>query len=133
VVLLGSACGGGEGDASATPTPCPSATGAVDLSLLPRDVELDRFAEIQEIVREDEYVNVAALAETTVVELDPSLQRSLLDAGYEIIGHDNEGFEAEIFFARDERTLGTFRLRAGPCEGHVTVRLIYTSPRIATS
>jgi len=83
-------------------------------------------------VVQDEYVNVSALAETTVVELDPALQRSLLDEGYQIIGHDNEGFEAEIFFARDERTLGTFTLREGPCEGHVTVRLNYTSKEIAS-
>jgi len=128
---VGAACGSGGEDAASAPTPCPSPTGAVDLSLLPRDVPLDRFADIHEIVMKDDYVNVAALAEDTVVELDPALQRSLLDEGYEIIGHDNEGFEAEIFFARDERTLGTFRLREGPCDGHVTIKLIYTSKRIA--
>lgn len=85
---------------------------------------------VHRIVVKDDYLNVEALAEDTVVELDPALQRSLLASGYEIIGHDNEGFEAEIFFARDERTLGTFRLREGPCKDHVTVRLVYTSEKM---
>ncbi len=104
---------------------------ASDLSLLPRDVDLDRFATVTETSVADEYLNATAVAETTVVELDPQLQRALIDVGYQIIGHDNEGFEAEIFFARSEETLGTFRLREGPCEGQVTVRFLYTSPRYA--
>ena len=96
---------------------------------MPRDVELDRFATVTEISVADDYLNATAVTRTTVVELDPELQRALIDEGYEIIGHDNEGFEAEIFFARSEKTLGTFRLREGPCEGDVTVRLLYTSKR----
>lgn len=92
-------------------------------------MKLDRFATVTETSVADDYLNATAVAETTVVELDPELQRALIDEGYEIIGHDNEGFEAEIFFARSEKTLGTFRLREGPCEGQVTVRFLYTSKR----
>jgi hypothetical protein len=100
-----------------------------DLGLLPRDVELDRYATITEVSVADDYLNATAVTDATVVELDPELQRALVNAGYEIIGHDNEGFEAEIFFARSQETLGTFRLREGPCEGQVTVRFLYTSAR----
>ena len=66
---------------------------------------------------------VEVVSEQEIVAIDPPLQRSLLEAGYEILSHDNEGFEAEIFFARGSQTVGTIIMREGPCEGQATLRL----------
>ena len=66
---------------------------------------------------------VEVITEQKIVEVDPPLQRAILDAGYEILSHDNEGFEAEIFFARGSKSVGTIIMREGPCEGQATLRL----------
>jgi hypothetical protein len=68
---------------------------------------------------------VKLITEETVVELYPQLARGLLEGGHEILTGDNEGFEAEIFFAlRDGRT-GRYVLREGPCEDEVTLHILY--------
>jgi hypothetical protein len=63
-----------------------------------------------------------------VVEVDPPLQRALLAAGYEILSHDDEGFEAEIFFSRGKSTVGTFSLNE-LCSGQARIRLVFGSDR----
>lgn len=63
------------------------------------------------------------MSELTVVELYPPLARAILDAGYEIVSADNEGFEAEIYFG-DDRTTGAYRLRKAPCRQQVIVKLL---------
>lgn len=79
---------------------------------------------------DDDYFDAKVISEELIVEIDPELQRSLITAGYEIVGHDNEGFEAEIFFRRGEDTVGTIFMKEGPCDGQVTIDLLYTSPRL---
>ena len=74
--------------------------------------------------RRGDALGITAVSEKTVVELYPPLARAVLAAGYSIVASDNEGFEAEIFFG-DDRVTGAYRLREGPCEGEVTVRLLF--------
>ena len=90
---------------------------------------LTEFGEVVEANVEGGYLTAVAISRTQIVELDPPMQRELLAAGYEILAHDNEGFEAEIFFARGSDTVGTFTLREGPCDGQVTIRLVYGAKR----
>ncbi len=85
---------------------------------------MHRHATIIEITRRRGALGVTAVSELSVVELYPPLARAILDAGYSIVSSDNEGFEAEIFFG-DARTTGAYRLREGPCEDQVTVRLLF--------
>ena len=73
------------------------------------------------------------VSDELIVELDPQIQRHLVAGGFEIIGHDNEGFEAEIFFRRGAKTLGTILMREGPCEDQVTITLLYTAPELKAS
>ena len=65
------------------------------------------------------------VTQESVVELYPQLARGLVEGRHEILAGDNEGFEAEIFFAlRDGRT-GRYVLREGPCEDQVTLHILY--------
>ena len=124
-VSLTACTGGTETEAR----PCPSPTPLEDLSRLPNDVPLADFGEVVEANVEGGYLTAVAISRTQIIELDPPMQRELLAAGYEILSHDNEGFEAEIFFARGSDTVGTFTLREGPCAGQVTIRLVYGAKR----
>ena len=67
------------------------------------------------------------VSDLSIVELYPPLGREVLDEGYEIISSENEGTDAEIFFARQDG-LGVFRLRRGRCEERVTVVKITYQP-----
>jgi hypothetical protein len=49
--------------------------------------------------------------------------RALEDAGYTVVGRENEIVEADVFFSRGEQTTGGAKLLEGPCEGQVTIRL----------
>ncbi|MDQ3963037.1 MAG: hypothetical protein M3277_03875 [Actinomycetota bacterium] len=122
-------CAGGEG--SATPKVCSQPTPTRDLQEPPPDVPIDDYGTQVEGEVADDYLNAKVVSEDLIVEIDPSLQRSLVDAGYEIIGHDNEGFEAEIFFRRGADTVGTIFMKEGPCDGQVTIDLLYTTPSLA--
>ena len=75
---------------------------------------------------------IDVVTEQQIVAVDPPLQRSILDAGYEILSHDNEGFEAEIFFARGSE-VGTIIMREGPCEGQATLKLRFGRERPGAS
>lgn len=74
------------------------------------------------------FLVVELRSDQLVIEADPPIQRELLAAGYEILSHDNEGFEAEIFFARGQDVVGTFTLR-DLCDGQIRIRLVYGSDR----
>ena len=113
----------GSPRAGASPKPCVTPP-AADTNKVPRQLELDRHATIIDVKRRAGALGITAVSELSVVELYPPLARAILDAGYSIVSSDNEGFEAEIFFGND-RVTGAYRLREGPCEDQVTVRLLF--------
>ncbi len=71
------------------------------------------------------FTAVTVVTQETVVELYPQLARALLEGGHQIVSGDNEGFEAEIFFALRDGRPGRYLLREGPCPDDVTVTILY--------
>ncbi len=126
VVGLATACSGTD---SAAPRRCPLPEPLADLSLLPGDIPLDEWGVVDQIEVEGGFLGARAVSETSVVELYPMMARATVDAGYNILSGDNEGFEAEIFFERGKGTTGTYRLREGPCAEQVTIKLLYEAER----
>lgn len=122
-LIVFSACGDNGSSPAAEPTPC---TTPAELShaRLPSDFRLDEFADIVDVEDGRHILRAEAVTTTSIIELYPPLAHSVLDAGFEILAGDNEGFEAEIFFASKRRT-GAYRLREGPCEDLVTIKLVY--------
>jgi hypothetical protein len=129
VAVMMISCGNGGAEPAARPEPCPSPAPVADISLLPKDVPLQRFATITELEIKGGFLAAEATTDTSIVELFPPLARALLNSHYDILSSDNEGFEAEIFFGRGKNVTGTFLLREGPCKDQVTVRLLYGAPR----
>ena len=132
MLVAGGCSGGSGGDTSAQPTPCPSITGTTkDESLIPKDLPIELFGEIVATDLGQGFLTVDALSTTQIIELDPMLQRDLIANGYQIVSHDNEGFEAEIFFARGSGTTGVFSMHDNPCrKGIVRLKLVYTSKKL---
>jgi hypothetical protein len=121
VVLSG--CGSDSGPTQASPSPCVTPT-ELAKAKLPTEFALEEYADITEVTQRPRSLTAEAITTTSIIELYPPLAHSVLDAGFEILASENEGFEAEIFFASKQRT-GAYRLREGPCEGLVTIRLLY--------
>jgi len=97
--------------------------------LIPKDVPVGDFGEVVQLEVRDGFLHAVVHSDGLIVEIDPEMQRRLVTGGYQIVGHDNEGFEAEIFFARGADTVGTIFMREGPCEDQVILRLSYGAPR----
>ena len=126
VVNLLVACGGSSPSGTdAVATPCVTPTPVTDLSGLPKEFPIEEWGTVTYLRAKKGFEVVRFVAETTVVELHPEIARSLQDAGYEIVGADNEGFESEIFFKPGSERTGYFQLREGPCEGQVTTSMIF--------
>ncbi len=117
------ACAGGE--PAAAPTPCSTPSAVTNLDELPKELPFEEWGTITRLERDKGFVVVEVVDETTVVELHPKIASAIIDAGYEIVGADNEGFESEIFFAPGEGLTGLFRLRERPCKGLVTATLLF--------
>jgi hypothetical protein len=77
-------------------------------------------------------VGAEAISGTQIVELYPILSRHLMNNGYVTVSGENEGFEAEIFFQKGKAP-GSLLLREGPCEGDVTVKLLFNIERAKKS
>lgn len=122
-VCLTAACGGDE--RRAAPTPCPRPAPVEPPASLPRPLDQTHRGDVVEVGRRRGFTAVSLVTEETVVELYPQLARGLLDDGHEILTGDNEGFEAEIFFALRDGRSGRYVLREGPCEDEVTLHILY--------
>ena len=120
------ACGGGSGgEPAAGATPCATPREAGDLTGLPSDIPFREWGTVTYHSSRKDFEVVRFVSETTVVELHPKIARAVMDAGYEIVGADNEGFESEIFFKPGGKATGFFQLREGPCKGQVTTSMIF--------
>jgi hypothetical protein len=126
VCALAACSGSGE---PAADVPCVEPTTVADTSRLPRDVPISDYGDLVSVEVEGGFLNARVISDQLIIEIDPDLQRRIIDAGYSVLAHDNEGFEAEIFFGRGGDTTGTIQMREGPCEDQVTIDLLYGSKR----
>lgn len=129
VLVLSGCGGGGDGDAASSSCPSPVSVDDRDLRLLPRDIPFAAHGVVTEVVVKRGFLGAEAVGETPIIELYPPLARAVLDARYDIVSSENEGFEAEIFFAKGRHITGAYRLREGPCKDQVTIRLLYGARR----
>jgi len=121
-VLFGlAAC---SSDAGGLAQACEPLEPASNLSVLPQGISLDEYGTVVRARERNGFVGARAVAEGEVDKLYTPLLELLQDGGYEIVGEDNEGFEAEIYFTRAANT-GSLILRQGECEGETNITLTY--------
>lgn len=128
VTVLGACGGDGGGTSTADPKVCATDNPVPESELegMPEGLPLDEWGTIVRVDKSRGFIGAKAISEIEIVELYPEITRAIATGGYKQISGENEGFEAEVFFQKGPDT-GTFLLRKGPCEGQVTVRLIYGS------
>ncbi|MGH2826783.1 MAG: hypothetical protein ACRDKF_07405 [Actinomycetota bacterium] len=110
-LLMLASCDSGEG---ALAGECGRPEPASDLSVLPDGLELDEFGTVVRAAERHGFVSARAIATDGVEGLYSPMTKLLRRGGYEIVGEDNEGFEAEIYFTRGADT-GSILLRQGNC------------------
>ena len=129
LVLAGvgcAACGTGQVVApgsSATPTctPMPSEPAVLEGKVAVFD--LTGVADLITVVNHDGYFVIDARAEGEITDLTIAFQQVVSDAGFNVAGSDDEGFEAEVFFARGNVAAGQIVLTESPCPGLVDVEI----------
>lgn len=114
-------CDSGEG---ALAQECGRPEPAADLSMMPRGLELDELGTVVKAGEKHGFVSARAVATEGVEKLYPPLTKLLREGGFEIVGEDNEGFEAEIYFTRGEDT-GSILLRRGNCGPDTNIILVF--------
>jgi hypothetical protein len=85
--------------------------------------ELSDLAEPTDVVERDGYLVISARAAGEIPELAIAFQHVVTDAGFDIAGTDDEGFEAEVFFARGNIAAGQVVLSESACPGLVEVKI----------
>jgi hypothetical protein len=112
VLLLAGACrdGGGEAVDCGLPTPDPAARG----DLIPQELLLDGDAEVALASRRKGGVTGVLNIRMSVQDALPLYKKAIARAGFELVGEDNEGFEAELYLKRGKE-LGSLQIRTSVC------------------
>jgi hypothetical protein len=93
-----------------------------DASVVPEPFLLEGM-EVAKSIKNKKRLTVAMNNPRSVQESFPLFKRAVSDAGFELVGEDNEGFEAELYMRRGS-TLGQIQIRMSPCPDATGVYLI---------
>jgi hypothetical protein len=93
-----------------------------DSSLVPEPFLLQGI-EVAKTIKGKERLTVAMNNPRSVQESFPLFKEAVKEAGFELVGEDNEGFEAELYMRRGS-TLGQIQIRSSPCPDATGVYLI---------
>lgn len=85
--------------------------------------DLTGAAEPIRYVSQDGYLVINARSDVNIPDLAIKFIDILGRAGFDIAGSDDEGFEAEVFFARGNIAAGMVVLTESACPGLVDVRI----------
>lgn len=121
--LAGCSAAGTVSDTATTPacteapTPGPALTGPL------ATFDLTGVATTTSVSTDDGYFVVTARAEGSIQDLTIDFLAVVEGAGYDVAGSDDEGVEAEVFFANGQVAAGQVVLRQSSCPGVVDVRI----------
>ena len=120
---------GGDGERAGRTAACadPVPVDRQRLAELPAGLDLRRTGTVTQVTTgAGGFVSATAIADSTIDETFTTFPGVLSKAGFEVVATENEGVEADIFFARGEAATGSVKFTEGPCEGQVTTRLTVT-------
>jgi hypothetical protein len=113
--VVAAACERGGGGSRAVdcgvPTPDPAARAA----LIPEPFLLDGDATVATAGRRRGGVTAVLSVQTSVQDALPPYKKAIAEEGFELVGEDNEGFEAEIYL-RHKRLIGAVQIRRSLCD-----------------
>lgn len=104
-----------------TCTPMPSDPMALEGKAAVFDLE--GLAAPTGVVIADGYLVINARADGKITDLAIEFQHMVTEAGFDVAGSDDEGFEAEVFFAKGDVAAGQVVLTESVCAGLVDVKI----------
>jgi|GEM_PF-1748197 len=105
-------------------TACPAPRAVADPGSLVQSLRLERVGTTTAADDRAELSTATIVSSRSVGDLLPLMRSRLSRGGYESLGEDDEGFEAEIYVARGDDVYGVVRLREDQsCEGRTTIQL----------
>ena len=115
VLVACAACNRGAG--SDVPADCgvPTPDPASRPELIPAPLLLDGVADVASAGRRRGGVTAVLSVPHSVQDALPFYRKAIAEAGFEIVGEDNEGFEAEVYLKRGKR-LGAIQIRRTLCD-----------------
>ena len=102
---------------------CAAPTPARSTAALPDTLDFEPLGTVTRVASDRGLVTVRAITEGTLEELDQSFSAALEDAGYTIVGSENEIIEADIYFADPQGRIGGVKFLTTDCADQVVVRL----------
>ena len=122
LALLAGACDrGGAGGSGAADCGLPTPDPRVRADLMPEPFLLEGDAEIATSrPRKGGVLGVLNLHTLSVQDAFPRYKRAVEQAGFDLVGEDNEGFEAEMYMKRG-KTLGSLQIRTSVCRNAAIV------------
>jgi hypothetical protein len=127
IALVGATCAacanGDPGAATTQPACTPVPTVPVVLEGHAAAFDLSDVAEPIAVATTNGYLAIDARSTGAIPDLTIEFQQMLDDAGFDIAGSDDEGFEAEVFFARENVAAGQVVLTQSTCAGLVDVKI----------
>lgn len=113
LLVLTAACSSGGEDAT---DECgfPSSDPAARAELIPEELLLDGEAQVSSAGRRKGGVTAALRVQLSVQDALPLYKQAVTDAGFDIVGGDNEGFEAEVYIKKGKE-LGQVQIRRSLC------------------
>jgi hypothetical protein len=114
---------------------CPAARPATEVPGLASDIRSDRFGVVTAGQEADGFTTLTLDSDLSVDELVDRLPGALAPLGLRQLTVEDEGFEAEIYFAADDdASSAVARVRESTtCEGRTTVQLSVSDDRPAPS
>lgn len=127
LVLALTGCAGSDAAACPAPTPLTEqASGQV-----PDDLDLTEFGTLVRFETVEALVSYRVEGEGSVQDLYVPVTRLLEDGGWDLVGSENEGVDAEVYFARGTTETGALLLSELDCPGTVAIEVTVNSPAAA--
>lgn len=128
IVTATAACGGGG---SAEPADCspPTPLESGENDRVPADLDLTDFGTLTRLEVDGGFTSYRVEGEGSVQDVYVPVTRQLRDDGWNLVGSENEGVDAEVFFARGTTETGVIMLRELDCAGTVAIEVTVSSPK----
>lgn len=91
---------------------------------MPANLSFDKVGTVTKVLTSEGHITVQAVASKPLDEVAVLIQDAVSAAGYTPNGMDNEGFEAEVFFASGQYAAGQALIQRARCEGQWDVELV---------
>ena len=88
--------------------------------LIPKPLLLGGDAEVASAARRKGGITGVLNIQMSVQDAFPRYKKAIAQAGFELVGEDNEGFEAELYLRRGKE-LGSLQIRTSVCEDAAVV------------